>query len=61
MRITEAEFALLARTIPTVTVRRRDISWVDAVLALGWAASRTDARRLLESGAVYLFRPVESP
>jgi tyrosyl-tRNA synthetase len=53
-RATAAAFDVLAQEIPIATVTADAISLVDAVLAAGLAKSKSEARRQIEQGGVYV-------
>jgi tyrosyl-tRNA synthetase len=51
-----------AEGLPTFTIGKEAVSVVDVIVALGMAASKSDARRLIEQGGVKLNdRPVAAP
>jgi tyrosyl-tRNA synthetase len=51
-----------AQGLPTYTLVQEEVAIVDVVLALGMAASKNDARRLIEQGGVKINdRPVAGP
>jgi tyrosyl-tRNA synthetase len=51
-----------AQGLPTYTLVQAEVAIVDVVLALGMAASKSDARRLIEQGGVKINdRPVAGP
>ena len=51
-----------AQGLPTYTLEQAEVAIVDVVLALGMAASKSDARRLIDQGGVKINdRPVSGP
>lgn len=53
-RAKEAVFHELAREIPTSTVAARELPIVDALLQAGLVKSKSEARRQIEQGGVYM-------
>jgi len=51
----DAEFDVLAQELPTTTVAARDgLTLVDAVIQAGLAKSKSEARRAIEQGGIYV-------
>ena len=51
----DAEFDVLAQELPTTTVAARDgLTLVDAVIQAGLANSKSEARRAIEQGGIYV-------
>jgi tyrosyl-tRNA synthetase len=47
-------FDVLAREIPTVTLANHDVALADAVVQAGLAKSKSEARRAIEQGGIYV-------
>ena len=47
-------FAILAQEIPTTPVSRGDVTLVDAIVSAGLAKSKSEARRAIEQGGIYV-------
>jgi tyrosyl-tRNA synthetase len=59
-RVKGDAFDVLAQEIPTATLSGDQVSLVDAVIAAGLAKSKSEARRQIEQGGVYVNQQRES-